>query len=131
MQAVPGSVIRVFKSVVEELTEVLDPDSVDVDASQHLASAPPERVAAVCVQFFLRMAVKPPESSADSGGAGPENGLGSGNSESGETGPGNGVQGPQLLAGKAVPGRHTPAIARLPRLVPCCLSLVQVRSVSR
>lgn len=135
--------MRVFKSTVDELTgEVARSDDGDADfgvlAGHHLKPAPPERVAAVCVQFFLRMAAAPsdrtppdPDAVARAGDddavaadASPDAAAVGDSTDGG----GEGVAGQgQLLAGAAVAGKYAASIARLPRLMAYCLMLITVR----
>lgn len=59
MQSIPGSVMRVFKATIEEITSN-NAQAVMSPVGHHLQPAQSPRVAAVCVQFFLRMAVAQP-----------------------------------------------------------------------
>lgn len=141
MQSIPGAVMRVLKATVDELmddTQAGTDYAVDSFAfGHHLAPAPPERVAAVCVQFFLRMAVDPAQRHSPRRPSGhPPRDAPEGEPEAarmvrmrGEGAAAEeraGVPG-QLVAGTAVPGKFVGSIARLPRLVPYCLTLLSVR----
>lgn len=140
LQSIPGAVMRVFKSTVDELTgEVERSDDGDADfgvlAGHHLKPAPPERVAAVCVQFFLRMAaaqpdraLADPDASARSPDAVDEAAQEYDAERDGaEALAGEGLAGQgQLLAGAAVAGKYAASIARLPRLMVYCLMLLTV-----
>lgn len=130
--------MRVFKSTVDELTgEVARSDDGDADfgvlAGHHLKPAPPDRVAAVCVQFFLRMAAAPsdrappdPEAVARAGDDAVV-AAADATADGAELG-GDGLAGQgQLLAGAAVAGKYAASIARLPRLMVYCLMLITVR----
>eukprot|EP00892_Ulva_mutabilis_P008110 jgi/Ulvmu1/5671/UM024_0018.1 len=145
-QSIPGAVMRVFKSTVDELTGELprsfdDDDDFGALAGHHLKPAPPERVAAVCVQFFLRMAVAPSDRPAtaadtpprpaaaddgapvDTGDAGEAPEVETDSAAAADGSDSAAGQG-QLLAGAAAAGKYAASIARLPRLMVYCLKLL-------
>lgn len=140
--------MRVFKSTVDELTgevarSVDEDDDFGILAGHHLKPAPPERVAAVCVQFFLRMAVAPSERATTTtgqdvasrpaaalDGAEPDGDTeGTPDAVSSDSVAGTDAQAAQgqLLAGAAAAGKYAASIARLPRLMVYCLMLLTVR----